>query len=59
MQSDNSQLVEQLAWEGVVSGRTALALFVVIALPAIWKRQAPVGKRRVAMSGREIPAAIK
>ncbi len=52
MPPDNSQLVNQLAWEGVVSGPAALALLVAIALLAAWSlwRERNVVGRRWAMA---------
>lgn len=48
MQPGNSQQLDQLAWEGMVSGPTALALFVAIALLAgwsLWRERNVVGRR--------------
>src|SRR5262245_50412799 len=36
MPTDNTQQLEQLAWDGVVNGPTALVLFGAIALLAAW-----------------------
>jgi hypothetical protein len=51
MQTGNTQQFEQLAWEGVVGGPTALALFAAIALLAAWSlwRERDVIGRRWAM----------
>jgi hypothetical protein len=52
MQSDNSQLVERLAWEGAVSGWTAAGMAVAIALVAawsLWRERNVVGYRYAAL----------
>ena len=56
---DGNPQVEPVVAAASLGFYAAMFLFVVIALPAIWRRQATDVPRRVALTGREAPAAIE
>ena len=56
---DGNEGVEPVVAAASLGFYAAMFLFVVIALPVIWKRQSADGRRRMLIPGREIPAAIE
>ncbi len=47
MNTGSPQILERLAWEGVVDGRTALVICVIVALAAgwsLWRERRAVGR---------------